>query len=338
MPAAIVHDAALSNACAKHNAYGRINRVLTHSETPSLPGYTLDGNQAAGLSVLYQGSGPWSANRNPFESAPIHLHQLLAPRLDRMGASENQGYGCATTLASRNRAAPAGDVTYTYPGNGARRWPASQVASEGPYTPGQRVGIPAGTKTGPYLYVMFDGPDLTPFDEAVAADAKLTGPAGKVSVAVVHNRTSGLQGFLPTGIEVIPRAPLRRGATYTSSVAANVTTQGGVGPARTFRRTWSFTTTGRPFNVSVRRRIRQGSRIKVTIKTTARFSLRFKLRAPGGRTLVRRGRHTLAGGVKRTYRLRVARRYNRRGRKVRLAMVIVADGKRYTVNRTIRFH
>lgn len=242
VPAGIVHDPSLSAACANHNAYGAINHVLAHSEDPSQPGYTAAGNYAAGNSVLYQGSGPWSAGHNPFETAPIHLHQLLAPRLDRMGASENQGYGCATTLVSLNRPAPAAHVTYTYPGNGAKGWPAAQVAAEGPYTPGQLVGIPAGTRTGPYLYVMFDGPDLTPSDVARATGAALTGPKGPVSVAVVDNATPGLAGYLPTGMQVIPRTPLRPGASYTASVAARVTTQSGSGPARAFSRTWSFST------------------------------------------------------------------------------------------------
>jgi len=153
VPSGIVEDASLSDGCAKHNAYDRINGVLTHGEDPSRPGYTQEGDQAGKTSVLYAGSGPWTGSHDPFEAAPIHLHQLLAPRLDRMGASEDQGYGCATTLASRNRPAPASDVTYTYPGDGATAWSPAQTAAEGPYTPGERVGIPAGTTTGPYLYV-----------------------------------------------------------------------------------------------------------------------------------------------------------------------------------------
>lgn len=247
VPAGIVHDAALSAGCANHNNYGRVNGVLVHSEDPALQGYTAAGDQAARTSVLYQGGGPWSAARNPFETAPIHLHQLLAPRLDRMGASEDLGYGCATTLASRSRAAPATDSTYTYPGPGATAWPFAQTASEGPYTPGQQVGIPAGTKTGPYLYVMFDGPTVTLSDTATATSATLTDSQGAtVSVATADNNTTGLVGFLPTGMQVIPRAQLAPSTTYTANVSASVTTQGGGGPARSFSRTWSFTTDSLP--------------------------------------------------------------------------------------------
>jgi len=242
IPAGIAEDPVLSDGCAKHNRYGAVNGILEHGEDPSLPAYTPEGDQAGRTSVLYAGGGPWGAERNPFETAPIHLHQLLAPRIDRMGAAENEGYGCATTLASRNRPAPAADVTYTYPGDGARGWPADQTARELPYTPGELLGIPEGTRTGPYLYAMFDGPDLTVSDTARAAAATLTGPDGPVELAVADNHTPGLEGFLPPGLELIPRSPLRANATYTATLRADVTTEGGSGPQRAFEHRWTFIT------------------------------------------------------------------------------------------------
>lgn len=249
IPAPIAHDSVLSDGCAKHDRYGAINGVLTHGEDPSKPGYTAEGDQAGKTSVLYAGGAPWSAARNPFENAPIHLHQLLAPRIDRMGAAEVSGYGCATTLASRNRAAPPADITYSYPGDGATAWPPAQTAFEGPYTPGERVGIPQGTTTGPYLYIMFDGPGLSVSATAQATAASLTGPDGPVSVVTVDNTTSGLQGYLPTGMEVIPRTPLRAGSTYRASVEASVSDSGVA--ARTFTRTWTFTTGQTPNTVAL---------------------------------------------------------------------------------------
>jgi hypothetical protein len=433
VPAGIAEDAGLSDGCAKHNIYGFLNAVLSHEEDPSRPGYTPQGDQAGRTSVLYAGAGPWTATHNPFENSPIHLHQLLAPRIDRMGASENQGYGCATTLASRDRAAPPGDVTYTYPGDGATAWPAAQVAAEDPYTPGERVGIAANARTGPYLYVMFDGPDLTPFDTATATGADVTGPDGPIPVAVVDNHTSGLEGYFPTGLEIIPRGPLRANTRYTASIAANVSTKAGSGPARTFRHAWSFTTgllantvritqtlnsarqvrvrvtseapgatvtaTGpgspvtrpvatdgsatinldangtwqlcarsgggaseyvaaqdctqttvfqptttptkpnsRPFTVSVPASVRHGATIRLTITSKSRFSLRFTLKTPGGRTVVRYSRHTLRGnGTSWTFRLRVPPPYNHRGRSVRLAIIIGTRGTQYSLLRRIRF-
>src|SRR3954447_26138064 len=69
IPAGIVEDASNSDACAKHNNYGHLNNVLTHFEAPSKPGYTSEGAQVAGVSVLYSGSDPWPASHNPFETA-----------------------------------------------------------------------------------------------------------------------------------------------------------------------------------------------------------------------------------------------------------------------------
>ena len=247
VPAAIVHDATLSDGCAKHAAYMRLNNEVGHDEDPAKPGYTAQGDAVAnGQSVLYRG-GPWTATRNPFETAPIHLHQLLTPRLNRMGAAEVQSYGCATT-GSRGGPAPAAPTTYTYPRAGATAWPFAQVAAESPHPPGwfATPRIEEGTRTGPYLYVMFDAPALRASDIAWATGATLTGPGGAVSVATVDNTTPGLEGYLPTGMQVIPRAPLLPGTTYTASVSASTTTQGGIGPAQPFTKTWSFTTDSLP--------------------------------------------------------------------------------------------
>jgi len=236
IPAAIAHVPQWSSWCEQHNVYQRANGgVLTHTESPAAPGYTPEGAQAAAASVLARGS--WDA-ANPWETAPIHLHQLLAPRLDAMGVADSGGYVCATTLLSRNRPPPSADTIYVYPGEGVRHR-SSEVAAEGPYTPGERVGIAAGTRTGPYLYASVDGPDLTAFSSATMTAASLTGPDGPVALARVDNNTSGLAGYLPPGGEVIPLRPLRGRATYTATVRFDVGD-----PVRAVQRTWSFVTLG----------------------------------------------------------------------------------------------
>jgi hypothetical protein len=281
IPAGITEDPALSDGCAKHNDYSSRNNTLGHSEDPSLPGYTPEGDAAARTSVLYSGGGPWTAVTNPFETAPIHLHQLLAPRISRMGASENSGYGCATTQGVRDRPAPPSNVTYTYPGDGANDWFQSQTASEGPYTPGERVGIPAGTRTGPYLYVMFDGPDLSGFESAGEAKGSLAGPGGEVPVAVADNTTEGLEGYLPTGAEIIPRIPLAPSTTYTAKIAATV-------DGKPFAYAWRFTTAEGPppFTAKVARR---GKKILVKIKASADIEARAKVAGKGATKSLKAG-------------------------------------------------
>ena len=174
IPAGITHNPEWSSWCALHNNYQRQNGgELTHSEDPAKPGYTDEGNAAAGASVLSMGTS-WESG-NPWETAPIHLHQLLAPRLDRMGVDDSNGFTCATTLFSRDRAPAPTDTVFVYPGPGTRHR-ATETAFEGPYTPGERVGIPQGTATGPYIYVSLDGPDLNTFAKAHLESASVTGP------------------------------------------------------------------------------------------------------------------------------------------------------------------
>jgi hypothetical protein len=324
IPAGITEDPALTDGCVKHNAYDARNNTLTHQEDPGAPGYTAEGAQAGQTSVLYQGPPTWTATSNPFETAPIHLHQLLNPRLDRMGASENGGYGCATTLASQNRPAPPADVTYTYPGDGRTGWPPAQIASEGPYTPGEEVGIPAGTQTGPYLYVMFDGPDLIPSGEDVASvSGTLTGPAGPVDVAVANSNTPGLEGYLPTGMEVIPRAPLTAFTTYTASVSATI-------EGRQFIHQWSFTTggaiQGRGYTVG---KVQVNGR-HATVLITPQVPLKIKLRVTGKHKHADLPAQTLAepGSIG----LHIPKRF---GNKPRLRLTITAGDKTTTVVRRV---
>ena len=214
-------DTGWSESCRLHNIYSRLNSSLAHGEIEGFPGYTKEGNWVARLSVLYWNTN-WTYESNPFETAPFHLHQLLNPRLDRVGASENDNFGCMTSLASRNRPAPRGLETYTYPRDGALHRP-SEVAVEGPYTPGSRVGIPEGTRTGPYLYFMFDGPWNAAWSTSKVNSASVTGPNGPVEVKVVDQQTPDAGRYLPIGAEVIPVQPLAPNARYTVNLTATVT-------------------------------------------------------------------------------------------------------------------
>lgn len=235
IPAGITYSPSSADACAAHNGYEQMNGQLTHQEAPGAPGYTSAGASIALHSVLYQGES-WTATSNPFESAPIHLAQVLAPRLATMGANETGPFGCATTLIGLTRKAPSKKVTYSYPANGSTGWRTSELAAEAPYTPGQRRGIPAGTVTGPYLLSLFDAPSLHPGASAKVISANLKDAAGHaVHIKAADNRTSGLAGYMPTGAYIIPLSPLSPGTKYTASLTAKV------GKLK-FVHQWSFTT------------------------------------------------------------------------------------------------
>ncbi|MCW3013308.1 MAG: hypothetical protein JWO02_400 [Solirubrobacterales bacterium] len=240
IPDGIFEDPALSEACAKHDRYGATNGQLVHDEDPAKPGYTAEGDDAAGKAVLYR-SDTWSATANPFELAPIHLHQLLSPFLDRVGAYETQGYGCATTMASIGRPPEAADTLFTYPGDGTKNWRTSEVDDEGALTPGATAGIPPGTRTGPTLYVMASGPGLRWTSNTKVRAASLTGPAGAVDIVTFDRSSPQVGPYLPAGAQLLPRAPLAAGATYTAAIRLQVTGDDGI--PREVARTWSFTTT-----------------------------------------------------------------------------------------------
>ena len=218
IPGGIVENPSWSAGCDRHVTYMQRNDVLEHSEDSSLPGASPEGEEAGMSSVLSQGDS-W-ADGNPWETAPIHLHQLLGPRLSVSGVADRDGWVCMYTWPGYQRPAPADFVTYTYPGPGTTGHRFEETAAERPFTPGSRVGIPEGTKTGPYLYAMFDGPFR--YARTTAGSATLTGPGGPVDVAVVGNHTSGIGGYIPAGLEVIPLRRLRARTTYTAAIEATL--------------------------------------------------------------------------------------------------------------------
>jgi hypothetical protein len=282
--------------------------ALTHDEQIGRPGYTAQG-RFAGLNSVLARDVAWDA-ANPWETAPIHLHQLLSPRLDAMGIADRDRYVCATTLLSRGRPAPASNVVYTYPGDSTRHR-FEETAVESPYTPGERVGIAKGTRTGPYLYLMADGPDIDPFGQARIMSASLTGPDGPVALRFVDNFTPGLTNYIPVGGQLIPLRPLAPSTEYTAGAALSVTRSGGGSPIVVSRQ-WSFTTLeGRAGTPGLRLLAlsRRGRRVKLTVTTRrgarGRLTLRVRrcVRDRGRSRCVRRHRvaikHRRSGAVHR---------------------------------------
>ena len=246
LPAGLVNRDALNDGCRKHNNYMAQNNELTHFEDNAKPGYTPEGDLAGRSSVLGVGSPPWNTlNRNPWENAPIHLSQMLDPTLKFTGYDESQGYECATTLARfiqgyGGRPSPPQSKLFTYPGPGTRHYRGSRTR-EGPFTPGQLVGIPQGTLTGPYLYILiFPGQGVQDFsEEADITRASLKAPSGrKLRVVIVDETNDQIQDYIPAGGFIIPRRALKAGKQYTAHV--EVTYAGQV-----LKRTWRFRTTRR---------------------------------------------------------------------------------------------
>src|SRR4051794_20618605 len=223
LPSTVQENATWSARCAAHNRWMSLNDIAQHDEPPGTEGYSEAGDWAGSNSVLAQGT-TWR-HGNPFKDAPLHLIQLFNPDLRRAGASDAYDASCVTTWPGTSER--RGRRVWTMPRDGARI-ATSQHAWEAPFTPQERVGIAAATRTGPYLYVWTDGytalvdgflldPDGNPVDTRVIDDAAVDGIAGQGN------------GWL------LPVAPLQRRTEYT----ATVTLTGEFGD---FSHTWSFTT------------------------------------------------------------------------------------------------
>jgi hypothetical protein len=223
LPSAVSEVSTWSERCAAHNHWMSLN-AAEHDEPPGTDGYSEAGDWAGQNSVLAQGTS-WRAG-NPFKDAPLHLIQLFNPDLRRAGASDADGASCITTwpgFAERR-----GRRVWTMPHNTGRA-ATSQLAYEAPFTPQERVGISADSRTGPYLYVWTDGyrslidgylldPDGHPVETHVIDNASVDGIAGEGN------------GWL------LPTAPLQPHTKYTATVFLEA-------PDGEAAHTWSFTTT-----------------------------------------------------------------------------------------------
>jgi len=234
IPAGIVQNRAWSERCLAHARWMRRNHSVEHVEKPGTPMYSAAGAWAGVRSVL-SGGWAWTTRRNPWDTAPMHLAQLLAPQLRQMGVGIYRGYDCATTLPGYKGFRAREDMVYAYPsGKRPVRW--REHANEVPFTPQSYVGIDASQITGPYLYVFADGPWLASGDLPTIHSATLTGPEGPVEVRFIDSSSPEVGPYLPSGCGiVIPVKPLERNALYTASVTL-------ANHRWLITRTWTFVT------------------------------------------------------------------------------------------------
>lgn len=206
-----------SAGCAKHNYYEEQTGEFGHEEDPDSPYYSEEGDWAAHNSVIAYGSS-WSAG-NPWEDAPIHLLQMLAPQMSETGAAESYGRNCLTTWPGYKRPSPATLTAYSYPGDGITGVVPVEYAAESPFIPGDFVGLPEGTATGRYLLAYLSGA----FDYAeaakVTAAATLSGPEGGVELRTIDSTSPDIGAFMPPpSAFLIPTQPLKPLTGYEADV------------------------------------------------------------------------------------------------------------------------
>lgn len=251
IPAGLIERPDWSAGCAKHNYYEAQTGEFGHSEDPNSPYYSAEGDWAARNSVIAFGAS-WNQG-NPWENAPIHLIQMLAPELSEMGAAENDNHNCATTWPGYKRPEPASLTAYSYPGNGVSGLVPTERAAESPFIPGDFVGLPEGTSTGRYLLAYLAG--VTPSDASdVTATAALSNSAGPVDLRVVDSTNPDIGAYMPQpSAFLIPVQPLKPLSTYQALVKWSM--EG----AQLFEQRFSFTTGMSPGEAPVPIKKKMGS-------------------------------------------------------------------------------
>ena len=193
---------------------------ITHAEDPTSPYFTEAGNWAGTHAVLASAE-PWTADNFIWETAPLHLAQLLAPQLSRVGIADDGQYVCMTTWPGYLRAPPATNTVVGYPGPAVSIY-STEFSSEWPTTPAIALGL--ANPTGPHIYVYAWGPAAI---EGIGADglpiaiarATLTGPEGSVPVRLVDGRNPVIGRYLANASAIIvPERPLERARTYAVTV------------------------------------------------------------------------------------------------------------------------
>ena len=238
IPGDITLNADWSAKCAQHVTYMRATNTVSHPEDPTSANYSDGGNWAGTHSVLAS-TVPWTESTFIWETAPLHLAQLLAPQLSQVGIADDNQLACVTTWPGYLRAAPANDTVVTYPGNGSTIY-ASEQSEEWPTTPAQALGL--ANPTGPHLYVYAWGPSsdagITPDGQPLAIrSATLRGPHGPVALRWADPSTPEIGQYLPTASGIlIPEHPLEERAPYVATVTF---TDG-------LTHTWGFTTQATP--------------------------------------------------------------------------------------------
>jgi hypothetical protein len=314
IPADLIEDADYSLGCRMHLAYEALNgRSPTdpHSEDPVKAGFTELGRTAAQSSVLGNPAIGWSAG-NPWERAPIHLMETLSPALARTGWAP----GCMWARPVVPRPAPASIRVYTYPGTGASIYPSERAEDEWPFVPGDFVGLPMGSVTGPHIMVMPFGPAQAgtgPPRPTRILSARLTGADGPVEVRTVDEATTGPHGDLGSYLDggmVIPAEPLQPGADYRAHVSLLVAGEEAVDYSWTFRTAGPgvepFGDSGRRPRVRIGSVLRAGEEVRVTVLGAEAAGRRARIiTQPLGRTCRPAGRQ---GPARRVCRIGPVRR------------------------------
>lgn len=230
-------NAALAADLQLHTDWMAYNDIISHSEVPGSPLYTVAGHEAAGRSVL---AVAYAATPEEFvdiwASAPFHMIGMLRPWLSQSGFAWTKD----PVINGFNWAGmDVGAVlTNPYPTTGwPRVWPTGETlldAYSGYESPDPiaarlngRFSCPQGQESYGLPIIVDFGKDAAPGDPAGAvtsAKAVLRANGAPVSIcAAIADSYSDpdARDSLHGKVLVIPHAPLRPGTVYTGTVTTN---------------------------------------------------------------------------------------------------------------------
>lgn len=225
-----------------HSQYMTMNNVIGHSEDPSMPYYTADGNTAAENSNVYLGFGAGTEQTamDGWLTGPFHAVGMLDPHLAQTGfgffRSGDRWSATLDVIRGLTNSSSTAGYPVEFPGPGATTTLSDYTGNEMPdplaACPGYSVptGVPIllllgpGSAGGTIQSVTTGGSAL---DFCGYDGHTYTNPDG--ASQIVSREILSARG----AIVIIPRQPLTPGATYTVSVS---TSSGII--------TWSFTIAG----------------------------------------------------------------------------------------------
>lgn len=227
-------DGYFSQGCQAHADYLFINDIdlgevglAAHSESPSLPGYSPEGNEAGVASIIYHGAGPEEAVDNWMRTF-YHRLGLFNPNLERIGFGSAGEYQVldATRGRTSGLAQTPGPVVFPAPG---------MQDVNGSYKREIPHPVPGDDSLGVPITIEFYGNRGNSITSVQASVVDLT-LGQEVGCYLQYPFHPLLAGWDPGQlIALIPRDPLAGGHLFRVTVSARV--DGELWDAE-----WSFTT------------------------------------------------------------------------------------------------
>lgn len=213
----------LSSAATNHARYMLTNRVVTHTENPNLPGYTVSGDRAGRHSLVGAGFSSPEAYIIAWLSSPFHLIPLLDPTLTATGWGYAKNASTSTAVLDVYSERQAAVPTTGWPRTntkGTITW--LQMADPSYPDPAYGCPAPVGAWYGSPI-VVDRGPNRT----VTSAGATLTENGVRVPICVRVASSYAdptARAFMQGKALVIPRRPLKANARFSGEVRTNLGT------------------------------------------------------------------------------------------------------------------